>query len=124
MNILSTLITVLKSRVTRLVAKFRLYTSRGFIQARIIDKFRTFATKILNIKPRDKNDYYTLFGWMISKKLAHAALFVLGVVSLWYIFSNISAFGYGKGQNTVRTYSYNSIILRFVSGHVRIKAHD
>ncbi len=124
MNILSTLITVLKSRVTRLVAKFRLYTSRGFIQARIIDKFRTLATKILNIKPKDKNDYYTLFGWMISKKLAHAALFVLGVVSLWYIFSNISAFGYGKGQNTVRTYSYNSIILRFVSGHVRIKAHD
>ena len=49
MNILSTLITVLKSRITRLVAKFRLYTSRGFIQARIIDKFRTLAGKILNI---------------------------------------------------------------------------
>ena len=124
MNILNTLITVIKSRLTRLIAKLRLYTSRGFIQARIIDKFRTFAGKLLNIKPKDKNDYYTLFGWMISKKLAHAALFVLGVVSIWYILSNISAFGYGKGQNTVRTYSYNSIILRFVNGHVRIKAHD
>lgn len=59
--------------------------------------------------PKDNNDYYPCLKWLISKRLVFFIVLVIGILSIFLC------------QNSV-TYPYNSILLRFFSGDVRIKA--
>ncbi|MCD7738837.1 MAG: hypothetical protein LUH58_07340 [Lachnospiraceae bacterium] len=120
-NLFSVLVTTAKSKITPLVTKFRLWTSWDYIWAKLVALVQNLFTNVLNIKPRHKKDYYEIFGWLVSKKLAYAAVAVAGVLSLYYLISvrNILP---ESDADAVKSYSYDSLLLRFASGTVQIKA--
>ncbi|MCR5503815.1 MAG: hypothetical protein K6F53_12490 [Lachnospiraceae bacterium] len=119
-NLLQILISTTKSRFASITSKIRLWTSWNFIQARIITKIRSFFTSLFDVRPKHSKDYFTVFGWMISKRLAYSALILIGVVSAWYITSVRHVFSGLSGSGGIRTYKYNSVQLRFASDTVRI----
>lgn len=118
-ELLNILIQTIKSRTTGLVTKFKLYTSWNFVKTKIVVRIRDFFFNLLGVKPRDKDDYYTIGRWMFSKRLLYALVIMLGVLSLWYI-STESAVFKRFSEEGIRTYKYNSLRLRTAKGHVKI----
>ena len=118
-DLLNILIQTVKSKMTGFVTKLRLYTSWGFIKNKIVIKIRDFFANLLGIKPRDKDDYYTVGRFMFSKRLFYAAVIILGVISIWYIYSETTLFKSFASEG-IRTYKYNSVRLRTAKGHVKI----
>lgn len=123
-NLLTVLVQTIKSRWAGLVSKLKLLTNWNFIRTKIIAKIRDFFYSMLNFKPRNKNDYVTIFGWMISRRLVHAMIIVVGVLSIYYIASETSIFKQFGSNGGIKTYSYDSIRLRLVDDKVRITAKD
>ncbi len=121
-NLFTVLFATIKSKFAALVAKIRLWTSWNFIRTRVIGKIRDFFYGVLDVRPKHKNDYFVVFGWMISKKLAYAAIIIVGVLSCWYIGATTSIFSSLTQSGGLRTYKYDSILLRLASNKVRIKA--
>lgn len=124
-DLLSVLISTLKARITSLWTKLKYWTSWNFIKANILTKLRVALTSVFQVKPRDKDDYYPIFGLLISKRLARAIIVIVGVLGLCYFLwlnpiANIVD-GMGSGE---KIYSYNSLPLRFAEGKVKIKAED
>ena len=119
-NLFTVLISTIKSRFSAITSKLKLWTSWNFIRSRIITKIRQFFAKLFDVKPKDKDDYYTVFRWMISKKLAYSAVIILGVVSIWYIVSVKSTFANLGDSGPIRTYKYNSMQLRMAKDKVKI----
>ena len=115
-----TLMTSIKAKFTGLVTKLRLWISPTFWRTQGIAKVRQFFTKLFDIKPKHKKDYYTVFRWMISKKLAFAIVVILGVLCAWYILLMSPEASAGEGGESIRTYKYTSIPLRYYNGKVRI----
>ncbi len=120
-NLFNILITTVKSRFAAIVSKLRLWLSWNYVRTRIIGGIRDFFYKLLDVKPKNKADYYTIFGWMISKKLAYAIVVIIGVASVWYIASTTRIFSKLTENGGMRTYSYNSVLLRLAKDKVRIK---
>ncbi len=118
-ELLNILIQTIKSKTTGLVTKFKLYTSWSFVKTKIVVRIRDFFSNLLGVKPRDKNDYYTIGRWMLSKRLMYAIVIMLGVLSLWYITTETAVFKRFE-EDGIRTYKYNSIRLRTAKGHVMI----
>ena len=118
-NLFKVLITSAKAKITPLVTKIKLWTSWNFIRTRLISRIRDFFGSLLNVRPRHKKDYYEAFGWLISRRLAIALVVVTGVISLWYLFSVHSVLPSAKTES-VKTYDYDSLMLRFVEEKVRI----
>lgn len=124
-NILSTMLSSFKSKITPLWSKVRLWTSLSFWRTQGISKVRQFFVKVFDIKPRHKKDYYSVFRWLVSKRLAYALVIALGLGSLYLIASmSPSFFSASDGNSAIRTYKYNSVPLKFYKGTVRILAKD
>lgn len=119
-NLFKVLITSAKAKITPLVTKIKLWTSWNFIRTRVITRIRDFFTSLLNVRPRHKKDYYEAFGWLISRRLAMALIVAVGVFSLYYLFSVHSILPSAKTEG-VKTYDYDSILLRFAREKVRIR---
>lgn len=122
-NLISVLLSTLKARITPIWTKIRYWTSWNFIKANILTKIRTALSSIFNVKPRHKDDYYPLFGYLISRRLAHAIVIVVGILCVCYLvwvnpIANITE----RMSDGERVYSYNSLLLRFAEGNVKIKA--
>lgn len=118
-GLLGILIQTLKSKMTGLVTKFKLYTNWNFIRTKIIAKIRDFFANLLGVKPRNKDDYYTIGRWMFSKRLMYALVIGIGVLSIWYITTETTIFKNFSDEG-LKTYKYNSLRLRTAKGHVRI----
>ncbi|MBQ7678487.1 MAG: hypothetical protein IJT34_01370 [Butyrivibrio sp.] len=119
-NLLAVLLSTIKTRFAAITSRIRLWTSWNFIQSRIITRIRVFFTDLLDVRPKNPKDYYTVFGWMISKRLAYAAVILTGVVSIWYIVAVRHVFSGLIGDGGIRTYAYDDIQLRFARDTVRI----
>ncbi len=123
-NLFSVLISTIKSRFAAIMSKLRLWLSWNYVRTRIIGGIRDFFYKLLDVKPKHKNDYFSVFGWMVSKKLAYAGIIIVGVLSLWYIGATSKIFDKLTANGGMRTYSYNSVLLRLAKDKVRIKAES
>lgn len=76
--------------------------------------------KQFDIRPKDESDYYTFLGFLVSRKLAFAAVVtisVLCIMLLWTSRTNDS-----QSDSPYKTYRYNSIPLKFTTGRVEILA--
>lgn len=123
-NLFQVLISVLKAKITPIWTKFKLWTSWSFIRSKGLTKLRQLFAKLFDIRPRDKDDYYTIGRWMISKRLAFAVTIVVGLLSVYYVFFlNTPAFLQAK-EGGIKTYYYDEIPLRFTKGRVRILAES
>lgn len=119
-SLLQLLIANIKARIVPLVARLKQWTSWNFIRTRLLAGIQNAFTKLLNIRPRHKKDYYEIFGWMVSRRLAMALVVITGVVSIYYLVNvrHLQNAVMGEG---IKTYSCQSVMLRFASGKVRIK---
>ena len=111
----------IKAKITPLVTKFRHLTSTNFLRARLIAKIREFFIRLLDVRPKHKKDYYEVFGWLVSKKLAYAILVIVGVLSMIYLVSIRSTYLPQRQTDGIKTYDYNDVMLRFAKGTVRIR---
>lgn len=121
-NLFNVLFSTIKSRFAAIVSKLRLWLSWNYVRTRVIGGIRDFFYKLLDVKPKNKSDYFTVFGWMISKRLAYTAIIIIGVLSLWYIGATTKIYDKLTQHGGLRTYSYNSVLLRLAKDKVRIKA--
>ncbi|MEG0941588.1 MAG: hypothetical protein RSE64_06785, partial [Oscillospiraceae bacterium] len=122
-KLFSTLLSSLKAKVQPLVTKLRFLTTPAFWTTTIFTKIRQFFTKLLDIKPKHKKDYYTIGRWLVSKRLAFAMVVALGVVCAIFISINLPHKTV-EGASAFPTYKYNAIPLKFKEETVNILAHD
>lgn len=120
-NLLSMLIAAVRAKILPLWIRVRMWTTPTFLRTRGLQKVRDFLIKLLDVRPKHKRDYYGVFGWLVSKRLAFALVVALGLGAALYITSVLPESGSG-GAGGVPTYQYRSIPLKFHSGAVRIKA--
>lgn len=119
-NILQILITTFKAKILPIFNKIRLWTSLEFLRTRLINNVRIFFSKVLDVKPRHKKDYYSVFNWLISKRLAFAIVIVTITVCIAFFINLKKGDAQSTGGASIRKYSYNSLGLRFASGRVQI----
>ncbi len=121
MNLFKILLQSAKAKITPIITKVRLYTKPSFLLTRATELIKTFFTKTLNVKPRHKDDYYSIGQWLVSRKLAFAVVLVIGVLSVAFLINSWSGLFPGRNTDGIKTYKYNSILLKFAKGTVRIK---
>ncbi len=119
-NLFRILINVIKAKILPIWTKIKLWTNINFIRTRMLTQLRKFFTKIFDIRPRNKDDYYTIWGWMVSKRLAFAVTIVIGLLSIYYVFFMNAVTVLKADESGIKTYKYNSIPLRFTEETVRI----
>ena len=122
-NLLSVLLSTLKARITPIWTKLKYWTSWSFIRSKILTRIRVALTSVFQVKPRDKNDYYSVLGYLVSRRLARAVVVVMGILCLCYFLWVKPIANMADSVNTGdKVYSYNSFFLRFTEGPVKIKA--
>ncbi len=121
MNLFRILLQSAKAKITPIITKVRLYTKPSFLLTRATELIKTFFTKTLNVKPRHKDDYYSIGRWLVSRKLAFAVVLIIGVLSVAFLINSWSGLFPGRNTDGIKTYKYNSILLKFAKGPVRIK---
>lgn len=113
------LMQTIRSKLTGIVTKLKLWTNPEFIRNKIVIKIREFFSGLLGVKPRNSDDYMTIGNWMISKRLLNSAVLVVGVVSICYLSSETMLFKKFTEEG-VKTYKFDSLKLRTAKGHVKI----
>lgn len=119
-NIFQILWATLTAKITPIVSKIQTWTSRNFIRTKAVAGIRSFFSRIFNVRPRNKKDYYEVFGWLVSKRLAFAVTVVVITLSVLYLANQSNFRGTGSGGTQIKTYSYDSVFLRFVEEKVQI----
>lgn len=119
-NMFSIMVTTARAKFTRLYSNIRRYTSRAFFQAHFTTKLRQAFSALFDVKPRDRRDYYTVFNWMISKRLAFAMTVVIGLCCGFYIYSVLPIPNVKNVQFGIRSYKYDSLSLKFFKGECSI----
>ena len=123
-KLFSTLFSSIRAKFTSLWTKVRMWTSPIYWQSQVFTRIRLFFSRLFDVRPRHKKDYYGIFNWLVSKRLAFALVIILGILCAVYLYTALpKGFFTGTGS-TVRTYRYNAIPLKFYSGSVRILAAD
>lgn len=84
-----------------------------------LTKFQRFCTGLLDVKPKKEEDYCSVPGLRMGRKLILWILLAAAVVSIVCILLVMPESGMADG---VRTYRYNALPLKFTSGQVRILA--
>ena len=123
-NLLNILFLAARAKIMPLWIKLRMWTRPSFLKTKVLTKIREFFTKLLDVRPRNKRDYYSFFNWMVSKRLAFVLVVLVGILSAMYISSMLPQELLGGSSGGIRTYRYRSIPLRFYSGTVNILARD
>lgn len=124
-KLFSTLFSALRAKFTALWTRLRLWMTPTFWQTQIFTRLRRGFSKLFDIRPRHKKDYYVLLNWMVSKRLAFAIVVVLGVLCVWFILSMLpTSSTSGTSGVAISTYRYDAIPLKFHNGSVRILARD
>jgi len=118
-NLLRVLAASVKAKITPLVTKLRLWGNINFIRTKTVARFRAWLVGVFDVRPKHKKDYYEIFGWLVSKRLAFAIVVAAGVLSTAYLLGMLGSFE--KSADTVRTYSYRSVFLKFAGGRARIQ---
>lgn len=119
-RIFDTLFSALRAKATGLWNKIRLLFTLSFWQAKVISKLRQFFGSLFDVRPRDKRDYYPVFRWLVSKRLAYALVITLCVVCL-LVLCMIGS-GWIRQDGGYPTYRYNALLLKFYEGNANVTA--
>lgn len=120
-RIFDTLFSAFRAKATGLWNKIRLLFTPSFWQTKVISTLRQFFSKLFDVRPRDKRDYYPVFRWLVSKRLAYALVITLCVVCLLVL--GMVGSGWIRQDGGNPTYRYNSLILKFYEGNANVTAH-
>ncbi|MCI8669805.1 MAG: hypothetical protein HFI34_09860 [Lachnospiraceae bacterium] len=122
LSVLRIYINIVREKFAKILAFIWTYTNPRYVKEHLLIRIKKFLTGLLDVKPRDKDDYYTVFKWMVSKKLAFAVVVFLGLVCIVYItgMKPVNIMGNSGKDSGILTYRYDAVPLRFHSGQVRI----
>lgn len=123
-RIFETMFSSLRARSVALWNKIRLFFSPSFWQTKVIAKCRQFFANLFNVRPKDQHDYYTVFAWLVSKRLAYALVVALCVGCILLLSQTLPDMVSSRGESAMPTYRYNSALLKFYNGQARVTAHD
>ena len=115
-------INALKAKITPIWTKIRLLTNPNYLKGEVLRRLIQYFRDLTDVRPKDKQDYYSLFGWLVSKRLAFLIVITIGMLSAFYITIVQPLSVFTSSENGVKTYSYKSIPLRFTDGKVKILA--
>lgn len=118
MNIVETLITTIKAKLMPVLNKLRLLTNKSVIKSKLLVRIRNFFFQLLDIRPRDEKDYYSFLGWLVSRRLAMAAVVVISILCMAFL--HTSKPDKTESGAPYKAYKYNSLMLKFVTGKVQI----
>jgi hypothetical protein len=85
-KLFNTLFSAARAKITPLWTKLRFFTSPSWWRTKGITKLRQAFTKLFDIRPKHRRDYYPIGRWLVSKRLAFALVVALAVLGLFYIF--------------------------------------
>lgn len=111
-----------KARMISVWTKIRLFTNPTYLKGEVLRRLIEYFRQMTDVRPKDKDDYYSIFGWLVSKRLAFFIVVLIGMVSAYYVIVVQPLSVFTSGENGIKTYAYNSVPLRFTEGRVRIKA--
>lgn len=111
-----------KARMVSVWTKVRLFTNPTYLKSEVLRRLIEYFRQMTDVRPKDKNDYYSFFGWMISKRLAFFIVVLIGMVSAYYVIVVQPLSVFTSGENGIKTYAYDSVPLRFTEDRVRITA--
>lgn len=126
-NLFSTLISTIKAKFTSIWTKLVLFANPTFWRTQVFTRIRQGLNKLFNVRPRHKKDYYTIFRWMVSKKLAFSLVVILGLLCLYFVYLTLPSSlltSSDSASDSIRTYKYSSIPLKFYEGQVNILAEE
>ncbi len=123
-RLFNTLFTTLRARMTRIWTKIRFLTNPTYWHAQIFSRIRRSLYRLFDVKPRHKRDYYSMARWLVSRRLAFAIVVALAILCAWYITTVYPNLTEGSGGVPVRTFKYDSVVLKFYEGKVRILAEE
>ena len=112
----------IKARIVSVWTKIRLFTNPAYLKSEVLRRLIEYFRQMTDIRPKDKNDYYSVLGWLISKRLAFFIVILIGMLSAYYVIVIQPLSVFTSGENGIKTYTYDSIPLRFTEGRVRITA--
>lgn len=110
----------IKAKIVPLWTKITLLTNPTYLKNEVLKKLIIYFRKMTDIRPRDKHDYYKVFGWLVSKHLAFFIVAFVGLASACYITMVQPLSVFTSDEHGIKTYDYNSVPLRFTKGRVRI----
>lgn len=113
-------INAIKAKFISIVTKLKLLTNPTYVKNEILKRLILYFREFTNVRPKDKNDYYGIFGWLVSKRLAFFIVVFIGLASAYYLTILHPISTLMSSENGIKTYDYNSIPLRFTEGNVRI----
>lgn len=118
MNIVEILVTTIKAKLMPILNKLKLLTNKSFLKNKLLVRIRNFFFRLFDIRPRDEKDYYVFLGWLVSRRLAMAAVIVLTVLCTGFLWTTKP--GKIKSETPYKVYQYNSAMLKFETGKVQI----
>lgn len=119
-DLFNTFLSSIKYQFSRYLTKFRTITSKTYLKNKVWGKIKYFFTQLFDVRPKHKNDYYGIFRWLVSKRLAYLVVIIIGIVSVSFLYKNKTNFFHVE-EAEVKSYNYSSVLLRFAKGNVRIK---
>ena len=112
MNLREILTSVLRTRILPIFTRITLLLNPRYMLSRMTEVFRNLFRKVLDVRPRNKDDYYPMGAWLVSKRLAYAVVLVVALICTIYIISQKDALFPGSQDAHIKTYKYNSILLK------------
>lgn len=88
---------------------------------KVHEKIKEFGENIVDVKPKREEDYCTVLGIRMGRKLVLWGIAIVALLSLGCIYLVMPVSGMADG---IRTYRYNALPLKFTSGQVRIVAES
>lgn len=83
------------------------------------DKAKETVKKLLDLRPENEDDYYSIGGFLVSRKLAFVLALAVAVICALFAASFIPDIA-KEETGVYRVYKYNSVGLKFISDKVRI----
>ena len=108
----------IRTKVAPILRKIQVAFSPTYIKKRVIVKIRETFSNMLDVRPKDRNDYYAIAGWLVSKKLAYLLIFLSIVLCGYYIWMVKPEIG--VTESPYGTYKYDSFALKWQTGKVCI----
>lgn len=119
-NLFRGFLNAIKGKFMPIWNKIRLLTNPTYLKSEVLRRLIGYFSRFLDVRPKHKNDYYGIFGWLISKRFVFFVVVFIGLASAYYITLIQPLSSFTASENGIKTYDYDSIPLRFTSGQVRI----
>lgn len=87
------------------------------------EKLQQACSTFLDVRPRGKDDYFAAGRWLISRRLAYAALLLAGIWGIWYLLGSLPAPPDASGgEKALPAYRHSSHALKNFTGEARVLA--